>query len=194
MRKDSVKTLNANRRLICGLSSALLIAGLVAVFGADDPSDATKSLTVLQYLGARASRMEKTLPPVPDNLTAWHRRRAQVRQDLAALLGLRPREPMRAKVLASCTDGDVIVEDVIYLWAERCYVPGIVVRASKAIGRLPALVVPPEFGGASKGLDGLSVDSRGGRSRAYRCGGIVSGVVGALSPSIGPASRWTARL
>ena len=83
----------------------------------------------------------------------WQKRREQVRQDLTALLGLPVREPTRAKVLASHMDGDVLVENIIYLWAERCYVPGIVVRLPQSTGGLPALVVPPGFGGSSKSLD-----------------------------------------
>ena len=147
-----MKTVRANRAVIRRLIYALVIAGLVSGVGAAQQSDPVKALPVLQYLGARASRMEAALPPLPDGLAAWQQRRKQVRRDLTALLGLPAREPMRAKVLASQRDGDVIVENVIYLWAERCYVPGIVVRPSQATGRLPALVVPPGFGGSSKAL------------------------------------------
>lgn len=139
--------------MISRLLSALLIAGLFSAVWAADKTEPAKPLPVLQYLGARASRMEATLPPLPDNLPAWQKRRDQVRRDLTALLGLPVREPMRAKVLTSRADGDVIVENVIYLWAERCYVPGIVARPLHAAGRLPALVVPPGFGGSSKTLD-----------------------------------------
>ena len=97
--------------------------------------------------------MEAALPPLPENLPAWQTRREQVRRDLGVLLGLPAREPMRAKVLTVRTDGDVMVENVVFLWAERCYVPGILARPLKVAGRLPALVVPPGFGGSSKGLD-----------------------------------------
>ena len=135
------------------LLCVLVSAGLVSGVGAAEQSDSAKPLPVLQYLGARASRMEAALPPLPDRLAAWLQRREQVRQELTVLLGLPAREPMRAKVLASRVDGDVIVENVIYLWAEHCYVPGIVVHPPQATGRLPALVVPPGFGGTAKGLD-----------------------------------------
>ena len=145
--------MKTNRGIISPVFSALLIVGLFSAARAEDKSKPAKPLPVLQYLGARASRMEAALPPLPDNLPDWQKRRDQVRRDLTVLLGLPAREPMRAKVLASRTDGDVIIENVIYLWAERCYVPGIVVRPLNSAGRLPALVVPPGFGGSSKPLD-----------------------------------------
>ncbi|MEI6606207.1 MAG: dienelactone hydrolase family protein, partial [Verrucomicrobiota bacterium] len=141
--------------------SARFVIVLLAAVGAraadlappPQTGEAAQALPVLQYLGVRASRMEAALPALPDQPAAWQKRRQQVRKDLTALLGLPAREPMRAKVLDRRTEGDVIVENVIYLWAERCYVPGIVVRPAQATGRLPALVVPPGFGGASKTLD-----------------------------------------
>jgi dienelactone hydrolase len=139
--------------MISRLLWALFSVGLVGPVWAKDQGEPRGSLPVLQYLGARASRMEAALPPLPDNLPAWESRRAQVQRALAELLGLPAREPMRAKTLASRTEGDVVVEDVIYLWAEHCYVPGIVVRPVRTNGRLPALVVPPGFGGSSKALD-----------------------------------------
>ncbi len=142
-----------SRKVLRGLWGVLIIGGFVGGVGAAEQSEPAQSLPVLQYLGTRASRMEAALPPWPDHLEAWQRRREQVRRELAALLGLPSAEPMRAKVLASRRDGDVIVEEVIYLWAERCYVPGIVVRPLKAAPRLPALVVPPGFGGSAKDLD-----------------------------------------
>ena len=80
---------------------------------------------------------------MPDDLKAWQERRKAVRAALAELLGLPPREPMRAAVAATRTEGDLIVEDVIYLWAERAYVTGNVVRPKDMTGPLPALVVPP---------------------------------------------------
>ncbi|MFA5817633.1 MAG: hypothetical protein WC865_18685, partial [Bacteroidales bacterium] len=83
-------------------------------------SGQSKALTVLHYLGNRASRMEAVLPPFPDNLSAWEKRRKQVQRELTSLLGLPMREPMRAKVLASRTEDGVMVEDVSYLLAERC--------------------------------------------------------------------------
>jgi len=112
-----------------------------------------ESLTVLQYLGNRAGRLEAELPPIPENLEVWEKRREQVQRELTSLLGLPKREPMRAKVLSSRTEKGVVVEDVIYLWAERLYVPAIVVRPANITGRMPALVVPPGFKGSSKVLD-----------------------------------------
>ena len=119
---------------------------------AEKDSGQSEELTVLRYLGNRASRLEDVLPPFPDNLSAWEKRRKQVQLELTSVLGLPIREPMRAKVLTSRTEDGVVVEDVYYLLAERCYVPAIVVRPLITAGRLPALVVPPGFGGSSKEL------------------------------------------
>ncbi len=108
---------------------------------------AEKSLSVLQYLGERASRMAAELPAVADDLDNWEKRRPQVRRDLANVLGLPQRKPMKAAVIGQRQDGDLIIEEVIYLWAERAYVSGNVVRQDGATGRLPAIVMPPGWFG-----------------------------------------------
>jgi len=139
--------------ILCSLAVVVLALGAPSGAGAAAPDAPAKPLPVLQYLGARASRLEAALPPLPERPADWSRRRAEVRRELTALLGLPAREPMRARVLASRVEGELTIENVIYLWAERCYVPGIVVRPTQVSGRLPAVVVPPGFGGAAKTLD-----------------------------------------
>jgi len=101
----------------------------------------------LEYLGERASRMTAALPAMPSEIAAWERRRETVRGDLGAVLGLPRREAMRGAVLASREDGDVVVEEVAYLWSERAYVSGNVVRPRGRSGRLPGIVVPPGWVG-----------------------------------------------
>jgi len=144
--------INSSQNIISCLLGTLILFSWSNGLLAQNHTEKEESLTVLQYLGNRAGRMEAVLPLLPDNLADWQQRRKQVRQKLTALLGIPVREPMRAKVLASKPDNGVIVEDVIYLWAERYYVPAIVVRPIDVSGRLPALVVPPGFGGSSKSL------------------------------------------
>ena len=110
-------------------------------------ADEGKSLSVMQYLGERATRMSAKLPAIPDNPAAWEQRRQIVRKQLTARLGLPERTPMRAKITKSREDGDLVVEDVIYLWAENAYVTGNVVRPKTITGGCPALVVPPGWVG-----------------------------------------------
>ncbi|MFH1924120.1 MAG: dienelactone hydrolase family protein [Planctomycetota bacterium] len=100
-------------------------------------------LSVLEYLGGRASRMAVELPDVPDDAAGWEQRSTQIRQDLARLLGLPEREPMKAAVTDRKEHDDLVIEDVMYLWAERAYVSANVVRRKDAEGRRPGLVVPP---------------------------------------------------
>ena len=102
-----------------------------------------ESLSVLEYLGQRASRMADALPGVPDNVADWEAQSAKIRADLADLLGLPERQPMKAVILDSKEQDDLIIEQVGYLWAERAYVSGNVIRQKDAEGRLPGLVVPP---------------------------------------------------
>jgi len=102
-----------------------------------------KSLTVMQYLGERATRMSSKLPATPDNLKDWTKRRKVVQKQLAARLGLPERVPMRAKITRTQESDDLIVEDVIYLWADNAYVAANVVRPKTITGALPGLVVPP---------------------------------------------------
>lgn len=126
-------------------SSILLVALLAAqVPGvAAATTNDEKSLTVLQYLGERATRMASRLPATPDNLKAWEQRRNIVQKQLGLRLGLPARVPMRAKSTKTVEDGDLIVEDVMYLWADNAYVAANLVRPKTITGALPGLVVPP---------------------------------------------------
>ena len=80
-------------------SSILLVVLLAAqVPGvAEATTNDEKPVTVLQYLGERATRMASRLPATPDTLKAWEQRRYIVQQQLALRLGLPARVPMRAK-------------------------------------------------------------------------------------------------
>ena len=102
---------------------------------------------VLEVLGERASVLAERLPKESASLGDWQRRRLEVRAVLAAVLGLPVREPMRAAVTATRQEGDVTIEDVQYLWAERAYVTANVVRLTEAEGPLPAIVSPPGWVG-----------------------------------------------
>ena len=99
--------------------------------------------SVMKYLGTRANCQAALLPPVSENRAKWESRRAVVRHELAQVLGLPTREPMRAKVLGTHSEEGVIVEDVMYLWAEHAYVFARVIRPANMSGPLPALVEPP---------------------------------------------------
>ena len=104
---------------------------------------AGESLSVLEYLGERATRIAAELPPVPENVADWEKRRGQIRGDLADVLGLPEREPMKAAVVDRKLEDDLVIEEVAYLWAERAYVSGNVIRRKESSGRSPGLVVPP---------------------------------------------------
>ena len=99
--------------------------------------------SVLEYLGERASRMAAELPAVPDALADWEKTSTGVREKLSEVLGLPEREPMKAAVTDSQEQEDLVIEEVMYLWAERAYVSANVVRRKDADGRRPGLVVPP---------------------------------------------------
>jgi len=105
--------------------------------------DAPESQTILKYLGNRASAMAGALPKRPTTRPAWDSRRNQVRSALTNVLGLPEREPMRGQVVKMVEDDDLIIEDVIYLWAERAYVTGNVARPKEVDEKLPAIVSPP---------------------------------------------------
>ena len=70
--------------LACGIASAL-------VSGAERPSGSA----VMEYLAQRAVRLGADLPPIPNDRVAWEQRRDVVRRQLAEILGLPQREPMR---------------------------------------------------------------------------------------------------
>lgn len=134
------------RRFLPAVSGLLIGLVCPAAWGAESQPRGV----VFKYLAERATRMAAQLPPIPKDLPAWEKRRDVVRSELAAGLGLPERQPMRAKVLATRREKDVVVEDVIYLWAERAYVAANVVRPGDAPGPLPALVMPPGWLGQLK--------------------------------------------
>ncbi|MEX0775010.1 MAG: dienelactone hydrolase family protein [Phycisphaeraceae bacterium] len=104
---------------------------------------------VYEYLASRAQRMADALPPLPEDLAGWAARCAAVRQRLSTLLGLPAREPMRARTLATreAEDGQVEIEDVMFLWAGHTYVSGNVVRPRDNSRPLPTVVMPPGWVG-----------------------------------------------
>jgi dienelactone hydrolase len=110
----------------------------------------------MHYLADRASRIAAELPAVPRDRASWEQRRESVRRHLSHVLGLPLREPMRAKTLATRRDGDLVVEDVMYLWAERAYVSANVIRPAGTVQPgavqqpLPAVVMPPGWLGELK--------------------------------------------
>lgn len=123
------------------LSLALLMAGFVAMMcpaasGQDAPP-------VLEYLSARAAQQAAQLPPLPETPEAWEKHRAELTKKLTAVLGLPDRRPMQAAVTHSRQQGELTIEEVAYLWAERAYVSATVLRGTKAAARQPALVVTP---------------------------------------------------
>ena len=87
--------------------------------------------------------MADALPGVPNNVADWEAQRDKIRADLTDLLGLPERQPMKAMVLESKEQDGLIIEQVGYLWADRAYVSGNVIRQKDNEGRLPGLVVPP---------------------------------------------------
>jgi len=170
-------------------SCGIFLLSWIAACGLAMPAamaDDGKSLTVMQYLGERASRMSASLPAIPDTPAAWEQRRQVVRKHLAARLGLPERVPMRAKISKTREDGDLVVEDVMYLWADNAYVAANVVRSKAITGALPALVVPPGWLGdleqdfyrpfvyqmARQGYIILFIDDPHVRLRAAPCEGL----------------------
>lgn len=162
-------------------------------------AEEAKSLSVMQYLGERASHMAAKLPAIPDNRKAWEQRREMVRKQLVARLGLPDRLPMRARVTQTRDEGDLIVQDVMYLWADNAYVTANVVRPKASTGALPALVVPPGWFGdlqqdlyqpfvyhmARLGYVILFIDDPHVRQRAAPCEGLYGAAAAAGTPCMG---------
>jgi len=98
---------------------------------------------VLESLGNRASDLAAKLPEQPKSHEKWEARRTQVRKELTEVLGLPKREPMKSEIVNTRQQDDLIIEDVIYLWAERAYVSADVIRPKNTNGPLPAVVSPP---------------------------------------------------
>ena len=117
-------------------SCFVLSVGLIVAVSADT-SSGQESLPVLEYLSQRATRMAAELPPVPSSRDAWEKHRADVLKELATVLGLPAREPMKAAVADKGQQGDVFIEEVAYLWAGKTYVSATVIRGKETEGRQP---------------------------------------------------------
>lgn len=108
-----------------------------------EPGSAQETSSVWEYLARRATGLSAQLPPLPDSVAGWEKQRAELTGRLTAALGLPEREPMKAAVTSSETEGDLLVEEVAFLWAERVYVSGTVIRRQQANGRQGAVIVTP---------------------------------------------------
>jgi dienelactone hydrolase len=103
--------------------------------------------SIWDYLGQRATRLAEQLPPLPTTLDGWKEQRSQTIDKLNDALGLPGREPMKAAVTDSKLEGGLILEEVVYHWADNTYVSATVIRDATAKGPLPALVVSPGWKG-----------------------------------------------
>jgi dienelactone hydrolase len=101
--------------------------------------------SVWEYLGERAVRLAERLPELPESVEAWEERRAEWTARLERELGLPQREPMRAAVLESRVEGNLLFEDIAFHWAEDVYASGTVIRLSQTDGPQPAVVIAPDW-------------------------------------------------
>ncbi len=124
------------RSTCLALCAGSLVAALAQV------SHGQESPSILEYLGDRAAQLADQLPAIPATVEAWEKQRAEMRNQLGSTLGLPAREPMQAASNYSKPAGELVIEEVAYLWAERAYVSATVIRAKQAPGRQPALVMP----------------------------------------------------
>jgi len=153
---------------------------------------------VFDYLASRAAGMAASLPPLPDKLDGWDECRAEIVGELDATLSLPDREPMKAAVTYTKEDGDLVVEEVAYLWAEQTYVSATVIRAKGADGRQPAIVMPSGWLGhytflpyrkfvdsmARQGIVVLFVDDpRAGRRQAPGAGLYATASAAGIQPA-----------
>lgn len=97
--------------------------------------------SIYDYLNRRATSMTASLPPVPDSVDAWKKQRTELVRRLSGTLGLPSREPMKAAIIDTKKDGDLVMEQVAYLWAKDTYVSASVIRSAEAGGRQPAIVM-----------------------------------------------------
>lgn len=133
----------ASRRACLYVCSVLLLGALAVPCHGQKKKEKQQPVSPLQFLAARAERMARQLPPLPSEAAARDQCHSELLKDLPAILGLPNREPMKAAVTYQKQEGDLVVEEVVYHWAERAYVLAHLVRSQKAEGPQPALVVAP---------------------------------------------------
>lgn len=154
--------------------------------------------TVFDYLAGRAAGMSAALPAVPDTVDAWEKQRTELVGELGTALGLPEREPMKAAVTYTKQDGDLVIEEVAYLWAGQTYASATVIRAKQTEGRQPAIVMPSGKLGhytflpyrkfvdsmAGQGIAVLFIDDpRTGRRQAPDAGLYAAASAAGISPA-----------
>ncbi len=125
------------------MSPAMFLSLAVCLAAAAEPSAAQETSPVWECLGCRATQLSSQLPPLPDSVAGWEQQRAELTGRLRTALAPPEREPMQAAVTSCQQEGDLIVEEVAFLWAERAYVSGTVIRRQQAAGRQAAVIVTP---------------------------------------------------
>ncbi|MFV2065416.1 MAG: dienelactone hydrolase family protein [Pirellulales bacterium] len=108
---------------------------------------ADEPVSIWDYLGQKATHLAAQLPPLATTRDGWEEQRAQTIRRLNEALGLPDRAPMKAAVTGKQQEGDLILEEVAYHWAENTYATATVIRDATATGPLPALVVSPGWKG-----------------------------------------------
>ncbi len=125
------------------MSRTMFLSLAICLVAFAEPGSAQETSSVWEYLARRATGLSAQRPPLPDSVAGWEKQRAELTGRLTAALGLPEREPMKAAVTSSKTEGDLLVEEVAFLWAERVYVSGTVLRRQQANGRQGAVIVTP---------------------------------------------------
>lgn len=171
--------------------ATLLTAVTDLSYGQEPPS-------VFDYLAGRAESMAAALPAVPKTMEDWEKQRTELVGELDAALGLPNREPMKAAVTYTKEEGDLVIEEVTYLWADQTYASATVVRAKQSDGRQPAIVMPSGSLGhytflpyrkfvdsmASQGIIVLFVDDpRAGRRQAPGAGLYAAASAAGIQPA-----------
>lgn len=126
--------------LIAALAWLVAGPGPAAEREGKGPPDAA---SVLDGLRGQIDLSART--PLPADLRPWEARRQEVLAAVSAGLGLPEREPMRAAVTYQKPSDDLVIEEVMYLWAERAYVSAHLIRGRQPAGRRPAIVVCPDW-------------------------------------------------
>jgi len=137
-------------------------------------------------------------PAVPETMEAWEKQRTELVGELDAALDLPDREPMKAAVTYTKKEGDLMIEEIAYLWAEQTYVSATVIRAKQTDGRQPAIVMPSGSLGhytflpyrkfvdsmASQGMIVLFIDDpRTGRRQAPEAGLYAAASAAGIPPA-----------
>lgn len=101
----------------------------------------------VRALAQRAATLADALPELAASKEALETQQSSIVDKLSEVLALPGRGAMAAGTLETLSDGELVIEQVAYHWADDVFVSANLIRLRETSGRRPAVIISPDWMG-----------------------------------------------